>query len=195
MRLISVLTIVFVLFFSGTTNPKRTDVYVTTDMYNIHYSEVYEQPTSVDYTVACTETKFSRAGLDFYKCDTIHTSDNNDYANNEYDKGHMAPAADFSCDKDKLARTFSYLNCALQNEKLNRGVWKILETHERELAVKNTTTVSITIHFSKTSKKLSSGATVPDGFTKVIKSGTVTEKYYFPNTAPTKKTYAEYKKS
>lgn len=192
MRLLSVLA--FIIFFSGT-NTLRKDVYIKTDIYDIHYSEVYEQPTSVKYTVACTETKFSRAGLDFYTCDTIHTSDNNDYANNDYDKGHMAPAADFACDKNKLNQTFSYLNCALQNSKLNRGVWKSLETRERDLALNKKTTVSIKIHFSKTSKKLLTGSTVPDGFTKVIKSGSITEKYYFPNVAPTKKTYADYKKS
>ena len=193
MRKLLILCAIYVLFFSGTADPKRSDVYVQTNMFDIHYSEIYEQPTSVSYTVACTETKFSRSGLEFFKCDSIYTSDNADYANNEYDKGHMAPAADFACDKEKLKNTFTYLNCALQNERLNRGVWKMLETHERDLATKNTTTVSITIHFSKTSKKLPSGATVPDGFTKVIKSSTVTEKYYFPNVAPTKKTYAEYK--
>lgn len=190
-KLLALLT--FFIFFNGTTDPKRSDVYVITPMFRIHYSEIYEQPISVRYTVACTKTKFSRSGLDFFKCDSIYTSDNADYTNNEYDKGHMAPAADFACDKDKLKNTFTYLNCALQNEKLNRGVWKLLETHERDLAVKNTTGVFINIHFSKTSKKLPTGATVPDGFTKIIKSGDVIEKYYFPNVAPTKKTYAEYK--
>jgi len=39
-----------------------------------------------------------------------------------------------------------------------------------------------------------SGATIPDGYTKTITSGSVKEVYYFPNTIPTKKTYNEYKK-
>jgi endonuclease G len=193
MKLLLALVLTFVIFFSRT-NTLRKDVYVKTDVYSVHYSEVYEQPTSISYTVACTETKFSRTGLDFYTCDSIHTSDNNDYANNDYDKGHMAPAADFACDQNKLDGTFSYLNCTLQNSKLNRGVWKSLETHERKLALSSKTAVSIKIHFSKTSKKLTTGATVPDGFTKVIKSGGITEKYYFPNIVPIKKTYNEYKK-
>jgi len=151
-----------------------------------------EQPLEVAYTIACTETKFSRAGLDFVAPSGIHTSDNADYAGNEYDKGHMAPAADFACNQQMLALTFSYLNCALQQENLNRGVWRLLEVHERDLAKTGTTTVTIKLHFSALSAKLSSGATIPDGFTKTIKSGKTTETYYFPNIRPTKKSYIEY---
>lgn len=63
MKNLLVLSAIFVLFFSGTTDPKRSDVYVQTNMFDIHYSEIYEQPTSVSYTVACTKTKFSQSGL------------------------------------------------------------------------------------------------------------------------------------
>jgi DNA/RNA endonuclease G (NUC1) len=62
------------------------------------------------------------------------TSDTRDYLN-VYDRGHLAPAADFNCDLASL-RTFTYLNCALQYDELNRGVWRLLEEHERVLAKK-----------------------------------------------------------
>lgn len=188
---IQALFFILSIFLAGP-KPVKKDVLVKTDMFTIHYSEAYEQPTLVSYEVLCLETVYSRKGMDFFTCDTIHTSDNADYANNEYDKGHMAPAADFACDKVKLYGTFTYLNCALQHEKLNRGVWRMLEDHEREMAKKARTFVSIMVHFSKTSKKLASGATVPDGFTKVIRSGKITEKYYFPNIIPTKQKYTDY---
>ena len=171
----------------------RDNVIVKTDMYTVVYSEILEQPKRVEYDVQCTETKFSRDGLDFYTCDSIKTSDNADYANNEYDKGHMAPAADFACDKDKLKRTFSYINCALQQENLNRGVWRFLEVRERNLAKVAPTKVAIDVHFSKSSKKLPTGATIPDGFTKTITSGNLKEVYYFPNIKPIKKSYGDYK--
>jgi endonuclease G len=191
-RIILFLLIAF-LFISAS-DSKRKDVTVKTDIYTIHYSEVYEQPLSVDYVVNCMDSKFSRKGLDFYTCDSIHTSNNADYENNDWDKGHMAPAADFTCDKSKLAATFSYLNCALQHKNLNRGVWKSLEEHERVIAkeAKSVTTVNIKVHFSKTSVKLSTGATIPDGFTKTITSGSLKEVYYFPNTIPTKSSYKDY---
>ena len=188
---------IFLLFFSGTVKQKRKDVFIKTQIFSVHYSEVYEQPLSVEYDVLCTESTFSRKGLDFFTCDSINTSDNADYADNEYDKGHMAPAADFSCDKTMLKSTFSYLNCALQQQDLNRVQWRLLENRERELAkVQNgnvKTTVKIIVHFSEKSKKLSTGATVPDGFTKTIKSGGTVETYYFPNIKPTKKSFTEYK--
>lgn len=193
MRRLITLTLVFILCFSGTT-PTLKDVKISNDVFSVNYSESLEQPLEVNYTVACTETVFSRAGLDFVPYKGVKTSDNDDYANNPYDKGHMAPAADFACDKAKLAATFSYLNCALQQENLNRGVWRLLEAAERDLAKKETVKVKIILHFSAKSVKLPTGATVPDGFTKKITHGKVTDTYYFENVKPAKKSYLEYKK-
>jgi DNA/RNA endonuclease G (NUC1) len=93
-----------------------------------------------------------------------------------------------------LRKTFSYLNCALQNQYLNRGVWRMLEMQEREWAKKETTTVTINLVFDKTSYTLPTGATVPNGFLKTIcleKSGKKI-KFYFPNMAPTKEKYTDY---
>ena len=181
----------FLLVTVFASSPK--DKTITSDIFTIKYSQKYEQPLYVKYTVLCTESKYSRKGLDFYKCDSIKTSDNLDYENNDYDKGHIAPAADFSCDSLKLIHTFTYLNCALQHKDLNRGVWKMLEIHERELATSGKTEVSVTIHFSKKSVKLPAGATIPDGFTKEIKCGNIVEKYYFPNIKPIRLKYSDYK--
>jgi endonuclease G len=185
------LTIVFLLFTLISVAQNRI-VETRNAVFWVKYSEELEQPLQVKYTIACTETVFSRAGLDFFPVSGIKTSDHNDYAGNEWDKGHMAPAADFACNQEYLKMTFSYLNCALQQENLNRGVWRFLEVHERELAKTGEVKVIIDLHFSAKSIKLASGATVPDGFTKTIIAGKKTEKYYFPNTKPTKKSYTEY---
>lgn len=174
---------------------QRAKVAFKNELFTGVYSEVYEQPLSITYKVLCPSGTASREGMDFYVNDSIKTSDDLDYANNEYDKGHLAPAADFNCDKKMLFKTFSYLNCALQQENLNRGVWRFLELHERELAKSGAVVVvSIDLAFSANSKKLSTGATVPDGFTKTITvNGKVVEKYYFPNVAPVKgKKYLDY---
>jgi endonuclease G len=174
---------------------QRAKVAFKNELFTGVYSEVYEQPLSITYKVLCPSGTASREGMDFYVNDSIKTSDDLDYANNEYDKGHLAPAADFNCDKKMLFKTFSYLNCALQQENLNRGVWRFLELHERELAKSGAVVVvSIDLAFSANSKKLSTGATVPDGFTKTITvNGKVIEKYYFPNVAPVKgKKYLDY---
>jgi len=172
----------------------RDSVRIKTDIYEVIYSEKLESPRWVKYTVLCPNGTASRAGMDFYTNDSVKTSSNEDYVKNEWDKGHMAPAADFNCDKEMLRKTFSYLNCALQNQYLNRGVWRMLEEQERVWAQKETTTVTINLVFDKTSYTLPTGATVPNGFLKTIcleKSGKKI-KFYFPNMTPTKEKYTEY---
>ena len=172
----------------------RDSVRIKTDIYEVIYSEKLESPRWVQYTVLCPNGTASRSGMDFYTNDSVKTSSNEDYVKNEWDKGHMAPAADFNCDKEMLHKTFSYLNCALQNQYLNRGVWRMLEIQEREWAKKETTTVTINLVFDKTSYTLPTGATVPNGFLKTIcleKSGKKI-KFYFPNMTPTKEKYTEY---
>jgi endonuclease G len=171
---------------------QRDSVFVNMGIFKTMYSEVKQQPLWSEYTVLCTSTKTSRVGMDFYTVPGYITSDNNDYVNNIYDKGHMAPAASFNCNKEMLLKTFTYLNCVLQNEKLNRGAWRVLELHERDLAMTGNVKVKIVCSFTQ-QNILPTGAWVPTGFYKFIYfNGELMEKYYFPNTAPTKKTYSEY---
>jgi endonuclease G len=170
---------------------QRDSVYLKTDIFTEVYSEVLQQPKWVTYTVQCSNGKAPRTGMDFYAEPNLITSDNNDYAGNVWDKGHCAPAADFNCTKEMLYKTFTYANCVLQHERLNRGVWRILESYERDLAAVNTVSVEIRMVYSTTSLKLATGATVPDGFYKTIKFGNKTEKYYFPNKTPE---YSDFKK-
>ncbi len=172
----------------------RDSIRVKTPIYEVVYSEKLEQPTWIQYTVQCPNGTASRSGMDFYTNDSIKTSDNADYIKNLYDKGHLAPAADFNCTKEILYQTFSYLNCALQNQYLNRGVWRMLEEYERELAKTDKVTVTITMVFDKNSIKLPTGATVPSGFYKTIylEKANKTIKYYFANEAPKKPKYSDY---
>jgi endonuclease G len=172
----------------------RDSVYVKNEIFEVVYSEILEQPKWIKYTVLCPEGNASRTGMDFFTHNTIKTSDALDYVKNVYDKGHLAPAADFNCTKEMLKQTFSYLNCALQNQYLNRGVWRFLEAHERELAKNEKISVMIVLVFDEKSEKLPSGATVPSGFYKYIylESTKNTLKYYFPNETPTKSKFTEY---
>lgn len=171
----------------------RDSIYIKTDLFEIVYSEVLQQPKWIKYTVKCPNGSTPRTGMDFYTCDSIVTSDDKDYQNNEYDKGHLAPAADFNCDKDMLYKTFTYLNCSLQQENLNRTTWRLLEARERELALKFTVVVEIRPVYTKKAVVLSTGATVPDGYYKTIKYGTVVEKYYFKNEKPNSTDYNKFK--
>jgi len=188
------LTLTFILpLFVFAQKTLRDSIYIKTNMFEIVYSEKLQQPKFIRYTVQCPNGTASRKGMDFYTVDSILTSDNKDYLNNPYDKGHLAPAASFSCDRETLYKTFTYLNCSLQQENLNRTTWRLLEERERELAKKHKVViVEIRCVYSPKSVVLSTGATVPDGYYKTIKYGKTMEKYYFKNEKPLTTDYTKF---
>jgi endonuclease G len=174
----------------------RENVVINSPIFKIIYNEKFQQPTQVEYVVTCFNGTASRKGLDFYKVDSVKTSDAKDYEANEWDKGHMAPAAAFSCSLETLKQTFSYLNCSLQNQYLNRGAWRLLEEHERVLSKQyGIINVRIDIEFKGTPVILATGARVPSGYVKTISIPKTkqTLKYYFPNTKPVWSNFEQYK--
>lgn len=58
----------------------------------------------------------------------------NDYRKSGYDRGHMAPAADFSGSKTGMDQSFLLSNMVPQNGDLNRHVWAGLEGATRACA-------------------------------------------------------------
>lgn len=178
------LSIISILLISFSFTPKLQNVHVKNDVYDITYSQDFEQPLDVKYDVMCNSKSisyFSRKGLNFYTVPNIHTSDDADYYHNDYDKGHMAPAADFNCDQSNLKLTFSYVNCAIQHKDLNRGQWKDLEAYEKELAITNKVSIEIVVDFTG-SVRNTTGAMIPSGFSKIITlNGKLFKSYYFPN--------------
>lgn len=160
---------------------QEADVTVGTDIFTVVYSQQYEQPLKVKYTVDCPTGDAKRAGASWKGYDQVHTSDNEDYKDNEWDRGHMAPANAFNCDKETIRKTFNYLNCALQHEGLNRGPWKELERFERNLAKFFDVVVIIEIAFDDNPVRVPAGAAIPKGFYKTIYIKDHTWKFYFPN--------------
>ncbi len=96
-------------------------------IYIVSYNEVYQQPNWIEYTVSNRPKNVDRGSLDFYLENGVITSDDDDYLANVWDKGHLAPAASFSDTYNNLYLTFSFINCALQVDNLNRGEWAELE--------------------------------------------------------------------
>ena len=166
----------------------QKDILVKRPIYTVNYSQKYKQPLWVEYGFRTRECNATRAGMDFYTEKDIVTSSNADYAHNDWDKGHMAPAADFCKDKESMYMTFSYLNCALQHYKLNRGVWKELETQEREWAKTDSLIIKIEVTFPSNPTKTPGGASIPSSFKKTITFYSTKKKlvYEFPNVPPTK---------
>ena len=171
----------------------RDSVYVKTDIYEVMYSETLEQPLWVKYQVQCTGPGASRKGMDFYTVKEYKTSDAKDYEYNEWDKGHMAPAADFNCTREMLYKTFSYLNCSLQHERLNRVHWRLLEDYERLLAYsEGPVNVEVKAYFDKTPRRVPGGAAIRSAYLKTIKTSKKVLKFYFLNEAPKKATFVDY---
>jgi endonuclease G len=166
----------------------QKDVIIKRSIFTVNYSQKYKQPLWVEYGFRTRTCNATRTGMDFYTEKGIITSTNEDYANNDWDKGHMAPAADFCKDKESMYATFSYLNCALQHYKLNRGVWKELEAQEREWAKTDSLIIKIDVKFNTNPNKTPSGASIPSSFKKTITFYSSKKKlvYEFPNVPPTK---------
>jgi endonuclease G len=191
-KLLLTLGLILPLFVYGQ-KPLRDSIYIKTDMFELVYSEKLQQPKFIRYMVQCPNGTAPRKGMDFYVCDSIITSDDKDYVNNPYDKGHLAPAADFNCTSEMLFKTFTYLNCSLQQENLNRTTWRLLEVRERDLSKTQKVVVEIRCVYSPKSIVLPTGATIPDAYYKTIKYGKTTEVYYFKNEKPLTTDYTKYK--
>jgi endonuclease G len=56
-----------------------------------------------------------------------------DYRSSGYDRGHMAPAADFRGNPKAMEESFLLTNMCPQDPQLNRGYWSKFERHVREL--------------------------------------------------------------
>ena len=167
---------------------KIDSILVTTNIFEISYNEIFEQPNWVKYTVKDIIKNADRDGMNFYTVDSIYTSDDNDYYSNRWDRGHMAPAGSFNDSYENLYSTFTYLNVALQYDDLNRGAWVDLEEQVRKWADEyGDIGVEIYLEFDSNHITLDTGAHVPSAFYKYVNFPDETKRcYYFPNISPNK---------
>jgi len=164
----------------------REEVIIETDIFTVTYSETKEQPLILTYRSSNRVKNVDRGSMDFRTENDYHTSDRHDYYANVWDKGHLAPAATFSDSKVNLKQTFSYLNCALQNQYLNRGAWRLLEEQERKWD--DTQELIVTVYIEFSDSILPTGANIPSNFTKQIffTNDNKYRCYSFPNQRPDK---------
>lgn len=95
-------------------------------------------PAWVEYDLDPSEiVSTNRAEIPFRADPRIPESDNaEDYAHagRGFDRGHMAPAADFNFDRAALAETYLFSNVCPQIPSMNRGEWARIEAEVRDLA-------------------------------------------------------------
>lgn len=159
------------LIFGFTYQQLNDNVHIDGYSFQATYSEVLEQPKNVTYEVRpYIEKKYERCDC-FFSPSELHTSNNKDYYDNVWDRGHLAPARAFADDSLLERSTYSFGNIALQHQDLNRYAWKRLEECERNLANWYNTVVNVTVvlEFNDLQNKVEGGATIPSGFTKYIR--------------------------
>lgn len=107
---------------------------------NIAYTAAYDTcarcPAWVQYELVPSEIVVTnRSSMSFRADPRVAESDNaDDYSASGFDRGHMAPAADFNFDRAALAETYYFSNVCPQVPKTNRGEWAKVEAEVRELA-------------------------------------------------------------
>jgi endonuclease G len=150
------------------TSFSQDTIRVKNNVFEVLYSQKLEQPLWIKYRSTNRPTNVNRGTMDFYTEKNIKTSDADDYAKNIYDKGHGAPAATFSDNMENLKQTFSYLNCIMQDQYLNRGEWRLLEEQIRKWDDQENITVLIKVFFDNPVKRVPTNAAIPSHLQKHI---------------------------
>jgi endonuclease G len=103
----------------------------------ILYDGRYKVPTWVTYHLTRDELQGTESRTNNFRPDTALPPDQRselvDYRRSGYDRGHMAPAADFKRDQAAMSETFLLSNMAPQRPHLNRQIWAHLEDQVRAL--------------------------------------------------------------
>lgn len=152
----------------------QDDAIVEHEYYTLKYNEKNEQADWVAYTlkkVNLDNSKFSRTD-NFREDPRVKTKSAAlaDYKGSGYDRGHLAPAADFAWTKEGMSESFYMSNMSPQEPGFNRGIWKKLEERVRDWARSNNEIYVVTgpICLGKGEKIGKNKVVVPDQYYKVI---------------------------
>ena len=143
--------------------------------YALCYDEIHEQPAWVAYKLEYKETQGDADREDdvFKPDEQVSTGSAlpTDYAGTGYDRGHLAPAADFRFSEQAMAETFYMSNMSPQTPDFNRGIWKELEQQVRRWIKKDKTLYIVSGGILKSGLKRIGKRTrisVPNYFYKII---------------------------
>lgn len=109
-----------------------------------------------------------------------------------YDRGHLAPDADFRTNDLIEKEAMYYDNTAVQEKKFNETLWKYLEEHVRNLGKRHKVEVWTGCIYEGSTAKFHD-LVVPTHYWKVIRYNGVTEAWKIPNVTPTTKDFNLYK--
>lgn len=106
--------------------------------FSLGYNEQHEQAGWVAHIVTKDVLYGTVGRTNDFRPDTAistGTSDVDDFWDSGYDRGHLAPSADFRWSRTALSKSYLYSNISPQRPELNRESWARLENLVREFAV------------------------------------------------------------
>ena len=141
------------------------DVFFSRDNHQPYYVSWVLTPENVR-NVTYPRTNNFRPDPDVAESATIQ-----DYKKSGYDRGHMAPSADFRYDLEAQEATFFLTNICPQHNQLNTRAWKNLEDQCRNWAERDSTIIIVcgpVLSDYLTHTIGDTEVTVPDRFFKVV---------------------------
>ena len=109
--------------------------------FTLSYDEEWEQAEWVAYLLEGDNLRreWTKRNDDFRPDPSVSTAsaEDYDYRGSGYDRGHLAPFADFAYDAELAAETFYLSNISPQARQFNQGVWRELEELTRDWAEDN----------------------------------------------------------
>lgn len=142
--------------------------------FDVCFSNDHHQPYYVSWVLTgenAFANKVKRANNFRPDPDVTGSPQLSDYRNSGYDRGHMAPSADFKWLQEAQDATFFLTNMSPQKSALNTGAWANLEEQCRQWAKRDSIIVVITgpvltDRLTRTIGKTK--VTVPDRYFKVV---------------------------
>lgn len=166
---------IFVVLYGVCASIMAQTLTMSNGVYWCQFNTTLQIPTQVRWTVHKSNLGTSKREPSWRFMNDVPApygrATHDSYSNSGYDRGHMAPAADFARSVYQCRGTFRISNICPQTPALNRGLWKKTEIQERNLARSNNWVRVLAIPLilkADTSWIGANMVAVPDAFIKVI---------------------------
>lgn len=156
-------------------NLKNCDQIIDKEVFKICYSYEHKGALAVWYEL--DENLVNKNNIkerpEFYSEKNIpiqYRTKSQDYINSGFDRGHLAPDANFDYDIKAQAKTYTMANIVPQCPTLNRKTWIKAEKYERFVASKlKAVTIINLVDYSKSTTQIGkNNLSVPNTFYKII---------------------------
>lgn len=151
-------------------NSAASDQIVAHSYFALAYVESHEQASWVSYKLPKSHLEKVASRGNNFKSDPLvatFSAHPDDYKNSGFDRGHLAPAGDFTFSDLAMNETFFMSNMSPQSPAFNRGIWKKLEEQVRNWAGINEELFVIT------------GPVLVDSLPQIGKNGVSVPEYYY----------------